>query len=98
MTTKQPYYVAAAEGYKASQWLARLKNCRASGARYLDSEMRACQIKIEFQPDYKAVFQEVATSANETMADFIKTAVQERMVRILNQRVADGEAAEREAA
>ena len=39
---------------KARMLFSRLMECEKSGARYLDSEMEASKVKIDFRPDMKA--------------------------------------------
>lgn len=83
---------------KARMLFSRLMECEKSGARYLDSEMEASKVKIDFRPDMKAVLQEAAAFNRETMANFIREAVYERLVRLFNEKIAAEEALQRKAA
>jgi hypothetical protein len=90
----KPEYMKVADGMQARYLLGRMNECQKSGALYLNSEMEAAKLKLELRPDFKEVLREVAGTCKETMAEFVRVAAQERMERILNQRIEAGNAVE----
>lgn len=92
MKTKAEEMKIALDGMQARQTLADLWKCQQSGARYLEKEMEGARVKVEFRPDFKAILQEFAAGCRETMADFIRSAAQERIERICSERIAAADA------
>lgn len=89
-------YIVHGDAMKARLLLSRLANCQQTGARYLDAEMTAAQVKLELRPDFKEVMRDVAASCGEHMSEFARIAIQERMERLLGQRITESERLERE--
>lgn len=92
MKTKAEEMKIVLEGMQARQTLAELWKCQQSGARYLDKEMEAAKVKVDFRPDFKKVLQDTAHNCRETMADFVRIATQERIERICSERIEAAEA------
>ncbi len=74
-------------GMGARLMLSELYQDRDSQRRWLDSELKACDLKLGFNPITKNLLRQVAFSVGEDMTNFAQKAVMERVERILQARV-----------
>lgn len=83
-TTKtEPTMEQMVASMKARQRMGRLEQCQDFFARFTDRELEVAKVRIELRPDFKALLQEVCYDRHESMADFVRVAVHERLCRVL---------------